>query len=150
MRLLVAVFILASLSLANAKDIDQGAGNITDEYINELLKSCNNSSAIMLRAKIRLQTERNSAEVSRLAKQKMTEGFEACSQGDEEKAISLLNEALSIAEGGTDEYYGVDDTDVAKAVEGKGKLIPGTVKDAAETASSEGADDQLKPWWKFW
>ena len=48
MRLLVAVFILASLSLANAKDIDQGAGNITDEYINELLKSCNNSSAIML------------------------------------------------------------------------------------------------------
>lgn len=142
--ILVSLFMLFTAPVW-ALDATQGAGSLSEDMFNKLVAKCDNTDALVLRSRIRLQTGRNSEEVAAAATEKMFEGFEQCATGDLEGAMVTLEAALDIAEKGTDEFYGVDDAEVEKAVEGRAELKAGSVK-----SDSADAGKATKPWWKFW
>ena len=144
-RFLLATILVIFATPSWGLDASQGAGSLSEEVFNKLVEKCDHTDALVMRSRIRLQTGRNSEEVAATATARMVEGFEQCAAGDLDGAMGALQEALDIAEKGTDEFYGVDDAEVARAVEGRGELKAGAVK-----TQSPDDGDTGKPWWQFW
>ena len=145
MRFILTFLFFLSTTPVWALDATQGAGSLSEDMFSKLVAKCDNTDALVMRSRIRLQTGRNSDEVAASATAKMVEGFEQCATGDVDGAIVTLRAALDIAEKGTDGFYGVDDAEVAKAVEGRAELKAGSAK-----SQSADAGNATKPWWQFW
>jgi hypothetical protein len=123
---------------------EQQAGNAastdTEGTFQALVDKCDDVDALMLRARIRLMIPRTT-EASAVEAQKMLDkAFAVCGGGDLEKAKSMLNDALVLAEAGTTENFGTDASLTNEA--------PKAVEAASPTLSPESETE--KPWWQFW
>lgn len=147
-RIMTTLATAAPLSMASfAVAQDQQAGNDAsanaDATFQKLIEQCDNTDALVLRARIRLQLERTTPEAKALAQEGLNKGLALCGQGDQEGAIATLNAALETASSGTTEVFGTD-----ASVE-----APAAVANQSNEASKPDAEDieaDEKPWWKFW
>ena len=91
---------------------EQQAGNTestnTEETFQKLIDQCDDTDALMLRARIRLQLPRTTEEAAANAQRMLDEAFATCGSGDLEAAKVKLNEALAVAEAGATEKFGTD------------------------------------------
>ena len=126
---------------------EQQAGNAasadTEGTFQALIDACDDTDALMLRARIRLQIPRTTDEAATQAQTMLDEAFATCGGGDLEGAKAQLTEALAIAEAGASETFGTD----AAATTDAAEESAAEVVEASE-AEAETAED--KPWWKFW
>ena len=141
----IAILTIATLLAGPAIAQEQQAGNAastnTDETFQALIDACDDTDALMLRARIRLQIPRTTPEAGQTAQKMLDEAFATCGSGDLEAAKAQMTEALKIAEAGATENFGTDASAETEAVAAAEPAAGGT-QSAAEEAS--------KPWWKFW
>lgn len=123
---------------ATAQQQQAGIATDTDATFQALVDACDDTDALMLRARIRLQLPRTTEEAAATAREMLQQGFQTCADGDPEAGKTQLTEALEIAEAGTAEVFATtEDTEFDEAA-------------AAETAETPAEDAQDRPWWKFW
>ena len=136
-RIAIIAFALSFGLSAEAQEQQAGneASTDTEGTFQALVDACDDTDALMLRARIRLQLPRTTDEAAATAQQMLEEAFATCGSGDLEGAKTQLAEALEIAEAGATENFGTDVT-AAPAAE-------------AEPAAEEAAAED-KPWWRFW
>ena len=133
--LIIALLTLPSAALAQTQQA--GIATDTDAAFQALVDACDDTDALMLRARIRLQVPRATEETAAAAQKMMEEAFATCASGDVEAAKAQLADALKIAEDGANEVFAA-----AEAAE---------VETAAEAAQdADATDDADSPWWKFW
>jgi len=147
---------LAPLAVQPVLGQDQQAGDEastnTEDTFQALIEQCDDTDALMLRARIRLQLPRTTPEAAETAQKMLDEGFATCGGGDLDGAKATLTEALAIAEAGATENFGTDATvddddnsaDASDAAEDESEAKTGEASDETNT------DDKTKPWWKFW
>lgn len=138
-----AAIALATVLALPLQAQEQQAGNAastdTEGTFQALIEACDDTDALMLRARIRLQLPRTTEEAAATAQTMLDEAFATCGGGDLDGAKAQLAEALAIAEAGATETFGTDGTVAATAA-------------AAEPveAEAEGEAEDKGPWWKFW
>lgn len=133
--LIIALLTLPSATLAQTQQA--GIATDTDAAFQALVDACDDTDALMLRARIRLQVPRATEATAAAAQKMMEEAFATCASGDVEAAKAQLADALKIAEDGANEVFAA-----AEAAE---------VETAAEAAQdADATDDADSPWWKFW
>lgn len=134
-----ATLCLLGLPVASwAQDQQAGTATDTDAAFQALIDACDDTDALMLRARIRLQLPRTTDEAASTAQGMMTEAFTTCGEGDADAAKAQLAEALEIAEAGAAEVF---DPDAEVEV---------TEVDVGQTPEPVAEDDASTPWWKFW
>ncbi|MEL6515975.1 MAG: hypothetical protein AAFY06_15915 [Pseudomonadota bacterium] len=123
---------------------EQQAGNAastdTEATFQALIDKCDDTDALMLRARIRLQLPHTTDDAAATAQKMLDDGFATCGGGDLEGAKTILTEALDIAEAGATVTYGATDAEATGADENASE----NVEQASEEKNGE------KPWWKLW
>ncbi|MEO0938775.1 MAG: hypothetical protein AAFY38_11530 [Pseudomonadota bacterium] len=130
---------LALPAAAHAQTQQAGTATDTDAAFQALIDACDDTDALMLRARIRLQLPRTTDAAAATAQGMMEEAFAACGEGDPEAAKAQLAEALKIAEDGATEVFAATEAAEAEA-------------EAAAAAADAAAEEEetTRPWWKFW
>ncbi|MEM8630415.1 MAG: hypothetical protein AAGF74_04200 [Pseudomonadota bacterium] len=148
----LALMLAASPALAQEQQAGNDASTNTDETFQALIDKCDDTDALMLRARIRLQLPRTTDEAAATAQQMLDEAFATCGEGDLDGAKEKLTEALAVAEAGATENFGTDaatdETETAEADTTEVDAKTETVAADADNTTEDAADD--KPWWKFW
>ncbi len=139
----LAAVALAAASIAGpAHAQEQQAGNEAstnvEETFRQLIEKCDNTEALMLRARIRLQLGRTTDAARDEATKLMDEGLSKCGEGKMDEAMPTLQKSLDVAAAGVTEKFGTDAT-----------AETGNQDNAAEAAKAD-AKQENKPWWKFW
>ena len=106
--LALALILLATPALAQQQQAGNEASTNTEETFQALIDQCDNTDALLLRARIRLQLSRTTEEAAAQAQKMMDDGFAKCGSGDLDGAKATLTEALAIAEAGATENFGTD------------------------------------------
>lgn len=135
--------IIALLFALPAHAQDQQAGNAastdTEATFQALIDKCDDTDALVLRSRIRLQLPRTTEDAAAKAQQMLDEAFATCGEGDLDGAKAKLNEALALAEAGATENFG---TDASSSTDTPAK------EESAESKAP--AAEEKKPWWKIW
>jgi hypothetical protein len=134
----------ALLFVGNAGAQEQQAGNEAsvnaEETFQRLIEQCDNTDALMMRARIRLLLGRIPENVEAEAQRLLDEGFAACGEGDMETAMAKLEQSLEVADAGVDDTFGGGNEEEVAAAD----------EPAAEGAAPNGSAEEDRPWWKFW
>jgi len=136
----LAFVIIAAPAMAQDQQAGNAASTNTEETFQALIDKCDDVDALMLRARIRLQLPRTTEEAAETAQAMLDDGFATCGAGDLEGAKAILSEALELAEAGTSETFGTEETAAEETA----------VETASEDAADASDEEQSKPWWKFW
>lgn len=132
--------LLALPAFAQDQQAGTAASADTDALFQALIDKCDDTDALMLRSRIRLQLPRTTEEAAATAQKMLDEAFATCGEGDLDGAKAKLNEALKIAEAGATENFGTDASgNAADAAPAK-----------ADTTAADTPAEAKKPWWKFW
>ncbi|MEO1458130.1 MAG: hypothetical protein AAFV49_11315 [Pseudomonadota bacterium] len=145
--------LIAVPALAQQQQAGNEASTNTEETFQALIEQCNDTEALMLRARIRLQLPRTTEEAAAEAQTMLDEGFAACGAGDLEGAKTKLAEALAVAEAGVTENFGTDasaGSEPAAAETGAETQAEPAAAEAATAAESAEPEEAPKPWWQFW
>lgn len=136
---LAAAAILAVSSPVFAQEQQAGneASRNAEETFKKLVEKCDNTEALILRARIRLLINRTTDEAKAEGTKLLTQGFEECAAGKTDEAIATLKKAYAILDKGATEKFGQDATAKVKKAE-------------AEKPAEAEKTDAKKPWWKFW
>ena len=134
---LILVGLFATPALAQEQQAGNAASTDTEATFQALIDKCDDTDALMLRARIRLQLSRTTEEAAATAQKMLEDAFATCGGGDLEGAKTMLTEALEIAEAGTAETFA---TEAVAEVE---------AETAAEVETATEAEEE-KPWWKLW
>ena len=141
---IAAVFALAA---AAASAQEQQAGNEastnTEETFRALIEQCDDTAALMLRARIRLQLPHATEEAATTAQTMLDQAFATCGGGDVEGARTQLAEALAIATAGASESFAEDEPSEVDVAEASGAA-------AEDVTAGDAEDEDDKPWWVFW
>lgn len=100
--------LLAAPALAQQQQAGNEASTNTEETFQALIDQCDDTDALMLRARIRLQIPHATDEAAATAQDMLDKGFAQCGSGDLDGAKATLTEALAIADKGTTEKFGTD------------------------------------------
>ena len=100
--------LIAAPAFAQQQQAGNEASTNTEETFQALIDQCDDTDALMLRARIRLQIPRTTPDAATKAQEMLDQAFATCGGGDLEGAKSMLEEALAIAEAGTTENFGTD------------------------------------------
>ncbi|MEM9144922.1 MAG: hypothetical protein AAGC57_01910 [Pseudomonadota bacterium] len=106
--LAVALVLFAPPALAQQQQAGNEASTNTEETFQALIDQCDDTDALMLRARIRLQIPRTTEDAATTAQGMLDEAFSKCGAGDLDGAKAMLQEALEIAEVGATEIFGTD------------------------------------------
>ncbi len=135
------VALLTVPALAQQQQAGNEASTNTEETFQALIDQCDDTDALMLRARIRLQIPRATEEAATRAQTMLDEAFATCGGGDVEAAKVQLAEALEVAEAGVADNFGTEAEAVAATSDAAAEAP------AAAEAEPEAAE---KPWWQFW
>ncbi|MEM9027479.1 MAG: hypothetical protein AAGC70_03830 [Pseudomonadota bacterium] len=128
MRLAMALLASGSLLVSAALAQDQQAGNEAstnaDETFKKLVEKCDNTDALMLRARIRLQLGRTTDTARDAASKLMDQGLSQCGDGKIDEAKTTLAEALKVAEAGVTEKLDQSTSKVAQNTESQPATSP--------------------------
>ena len=130
-----ALLLMPQAVTAQEQQAGNAASTDVDGTFQALIDSCDDTDALMLRARIRLQLPRTTEEAAATAQQMLNEAFATCGGGDLEAAKTQLTEALQIAEAGATEVFAAEET---------------TEETPAAAAEETAAEEESKPWWKIW
>lgn len=132
--LAAGALLLAGAAFAQEQQAGNEASRNAEATFRALIEQCDDTDALMKRARIRLLLGRIPDDVEAEAQRLLDEGFAACGEGDMETAMARLEESLAVAQAGVDQVFAVEDEEEVAA--------------AQEPAADEGEED--RPWWKFW
>ncbi|MEM6680406.1 MAG: hypothetical protein AAF675_21275 [Pseudomonadota bacterium] len=152
---LLVLALLATPALAQQQQAGNEASTNTEETFQALIDQCDDTDALMLRARIRLQLPRTTPEAAEQAQTMLDEAFATCGGGDLEGAKAQLTEALEIASAGVDNTFGARETETATETAATESVEAETVQadatpDAAEVEAPAAEEEPEKPWWQFW
>lgn len=131
---------LAVPAFAQEQQAGNEASTNTEATFQALIDKCDDTDALMLRARIRLQLPHTTEDAAATAQKMLDDGFATCGSGDLEGAKTILAEALDIAEAGATVTYGATEDETTSADED----VPENVEQASEEKNGD------KPWWKLW
>ncbi|MEO1775956.1 MAG: hypothetical protein AAFS07_13480 [Pseudomonadota bacterium] len=132
--------LVATPALAQQQQAGNEASTNTEETFQALIDQCDDTDALMLRARIRLQLPRTTPEAAAQSQEMLDQAFATCGGGDVEAAKTQLAEALEIAEAGVAETFEAEEAAAAEEA----------TATAAETTEDAAAETAEKPWWQFW
>jgi len=141
--MIASAICLASAAVAQEQQAGNQASTNADETFKQLIAKCDNTDALVLRARIRLQLGRTTDNARDEAGKLMEQGLSQCGEGKLDEALATLKTSLDIAQAGVTEKFGQDGSAKVAAA---GKAAK--AQDTAEAAST--GDAAKKPWWKFW
>ena len=138
-----AAICFSTAALAQSQQAGNEASTNADETFKQLVEKCDDTDALVLRARIRLAMGRlddtAAVELTKLT----NEGLSLCGEGKLDEAKAALNKTLAAAEAKVTEKFGQDETAEVKAA--KPEATDNT--DSGKVADTE---NEKKPWWKFW
>lgn len=134
---------LAGPVAAQEQEAGNEASRNAEETFQQLIAQCDDTDALVLRARIRLLLGRTTPEAAEEAEALMNQGLSECGEGDMETAMATLNQALDVADAGTDEVFSTE-AETAQAEPAAADAEP-TGADPVESETGE-----ERPWWKFW
>ncbi|MEM7775464.1 MAG: hypothetical protein AAF732_07620 [Pseudomonadota bacterium] len=145
MRLAMALLASGSLLVSAALAQDQQAGNEAstnaDETFKKLVEKCDNTDALMLRARIRLQLGRTTDTARDAASKLMDQGLSQCGDGKIDEAKTTLAEALKVAEAGVTEKLDQSTSKVAQNTESQ----PATPPSQPTESPSQSTESSSQP-----
>lgn len=148
MRTLVFVMTTAILTIpAMAQDSAlQDPNANADDTFRALVEKCDDTDALVLRARIRVAMPRATDEVQKQAEDQIEQAFAKCGEGKLDEAKTLLESTYEVVNASVTERFGEDGSaDVQRDSGGDG-----AAPDAAATGDDAAGDGETKPWWQFW
>ncbi len=142
---LMTAVVFSTSALAQTQQAGSEAATNADETFQKLIEKCDDTDALVLRARIRLAIGRldDQAVIEDLANQ-TNKALSVCGEGNVDEAKAELKKTLDAA-----------DAEVAKKFDQDGTTPD--VKPASSDSQSDNEDDstgkdgeQQSPWWKFW
>jgi hypothetical protein len=144
-----AAMFCTAAALAQSQQAGNDASTNADETFKKLIEKCDNTDALVLRARIRLATGRlDDGSFDDLIKE-MNTGLSQCGDGKIEEAMVTLKKTLATADKRVSDKFG-QEGDTANV-----KADPGGSDNQQQGSAEGGAGDKMagedkKPWWKFW
>jgi len=147
MRSLVFVMttaILTGTAMAQDSALEDPNANADDTF-RALTEKCDDTDALVLRARIRVAMPRATEAVQTKADEQIEQGFVKCGEGDLDEAKKILEETYEMVNASVNERFGEDDSaEVDNGGDGDGSAT----NVEADGDASDG--EQTKPWWQFW
>ena len=141
---LMIATVFSTSAFAQTQQAGSEAATNADETFQKLIEKCDNTDALVLRARIRLAVGRldDQTAIEDLTNQ-TNKALSICGEGKVDEAKAELKKTLDAADAKVSKKFDQDGTPDVKPVSSDAQS-----KNEDDKAGKDG--DQQSPWWKFW